>query len=313
MTSLLAAGDTQALHDKISRELQPIGAANESKWIVEEIEKRLARDPSLRAQSIADSIVARRLKHEPLAYILGEWSFRRYDFFVGPGVLIPRPETEEFVEYALSFTEKSEHLMEKLFGEEGLSIVDAGAGSGCIGLSFVADLLKDLREEAFDMAELSKNIRLTFVERSAEALSYLQKNIVRLAPHLHNTQITLVNKSWKDWPAAPFDLLLSNPPYLSAKELAGCDASVRDFEPATALVPLDVDEFPDASGPYRDLIKLAESNLLPGGYTLFELGQLQPAWLKGLIPSWKNFDNLRLFKDMAQKERFFVMRKKDHG
>ncbi len=291
-----------------------MGASHEAKWIVAEIEKQLETKENFdlaEAKNLSDKIVERRKCHEPLAYIFGHWAFRSYEFFVGPGALIPRPESEELVEYALSFVEKSETLIEKLFDENGLNIVDAGAGTGCIGLSFVMDLLKDLANEGFDPKDISAKIRLVLIELSPEARAHLEKNIKKYRSELYESRIEVFSGSWLQWPRTQIDLLLSNPPYLTLSELRACDVSVRDFEPSMALMPDDISTFPDASGPYRELFQIADECLSPGGYAIFECGLAQPIALEPLVPALKNFDKLRFYRDMARKDRFLAMRKKE--
>lgn len=289
----------------ISGRLSSVGAAHEAKWIADS----LSRCPPENRDTKLENIISRRLKGEPLAYIFGHWAFRDYELAVGPGVLIPRPETEELVEYALSFTEKSVPLMEKLFDDEGLVVADVAAGTGCIGLTFVADLLKDAIDEGFNAADVSKNIHLHFVELSPEARVYLERNIGALKKSLYDTQISIHAGPWSTWKTPRLDLLLSNPPYLNLEELRACDAGVTNFEPSMALMPDDISMFPDASGPYRELCDLARGSLAPGGFALFEIGPSQLNWCRETSKKHKDFDNVRLYKDMAGKERFFYLRK----
>lgn len=299
-----------ALRAEISQKLAPLASSHETNWILEYLQR--TQDENTYRQAL-DHLLARRLANEPLAYIFGEWAFRRFDFAVGPGVLIPRPESEELVEYALSFTEQSVSLMETLFDDGAFNVVDAGAGSGCIGLSYIADLLKDVSEEGFDATAISQKIKLVLIENSALARPYLEKNIAQLRTHLRETQIEIFPQSWVEWPSQPLQVLLGNPPYLSQAEYRACDSGVKDREPQSALTPLDLAQFPDASGPYRELIQLAEKALVPGGFAIFETGPSQDTWLKSQTKKLENFDRVRFYRDMAGKDRFFTMRKKENG
>lgn len=151
------------------------------------------------------SVVAGRVKRIPLQYLLGEWSFFGYDFIVGKGVLCPRPDTEVLVETAL-----------QLIGNGPAKIADLCAGTGCVGISVAKE----------------KPITLvTAVEKYDEAYNYLVKNIekngaenvVALKADIETLELN-----------EKFDLILSNPPYISRDEMETIDEETKN-EPETAL------------------------------------------------------------------------------
>ena len=151
-------------------------------------------------------LVARRGKREPLAYVLGEWGFRRLTLRTDARALVPRPETETVVERALAAIE----------GIEQPSVVDVGTGSGAIALSIV-----DERPDA----------RVTATDVSPEALALARENAERLG-----LEIELREASLLDGVEGPFDLVVSNPPYVRPDEVETLQPEVRDWEPRLAVV-----------------------------------------------------------------------------
>jgi release factor glutamine methyltransferase len=149
-------------------------------------------------------LLERRGRREPLAYLLGEWGFRRLVLTVDERVLVPRPETEIVVERALALLE----------GSEAPRVLDLGTGSGAIALS---------------IAEEHPGARVTGVDSSAEALEVARANATRLelAVELRSGGFEAAEEGW--------DLVVSNPPYVAADELDGLDPEVRS-EPREALV-----------------------------------------------------------------------------
>jgi release factor glutamine methyltransferase len=145
-------------------------------------------------------LLLRRLSGEPLPYILGRKEFFGRDFAVGPGALIPRPETE--------------HLVEVAFGLEGVrTVLDVGTGTGCIGIT-----LKLERPEW----------EVTLVDVSADALKYAERNARDLA-----AEVRLHLGDFAEVLSPGYDLVVTNPPYVAVDDELG--PGVREFEPATAL------------------------------------------------------------------------------
>lgn len=158
--------------------------------------------------NIALESVKRRKSGEPLQYILGKWDFYDMAFYVGEGVLIPRPETELLVDFAL----------EKLKNIKNPVIFDLCAGSGCIGLT-----LANHRKDANVFLLEKENGALKFLRLNKEKYKLDNANII---------QSDLFNFDYSKLPKA--DIILSNPPYIPANEINGLQKEVH-FEPVTAL------------------------------------------------------------------------------
>ena len=179
-------------------------------------------------------LVARRARHEPVAYILGEWGFRRLTLTVDRRALIPRPETEIVVERALA------HLR----GLESPVVIDVGTGTGAIALA---------------IADEHPGARVTASAVSPDALALARENVERtgLAVEL------LEHDAAGGLPGGPYDLVVSNPPYVERAELATLMPDVRDFEPHVALVG---DRMPEV------VARAALPALRPGGHVVLEIG-----------------------------------------
>ena len=146
--------------------------------------------------------IERRIKGEPLQYILGEWEFYSLPFIVGEGVLIPRPETELLVDLALKYATKES------------KIIDLCSGSGAIAIA------------------IAKNTgaSLFALEKYEKALNYLEKNIA-----LNKANVKVIKEDLFNFePSEKFDIIISNPPYIKKADLASLQKEVR-FEPMTAL------------------------------------------------------------------------------
>ena len=154
-----------------------------------------------------ERLLARREQREPLAYVLGEWGFRRLRLTVDPRVLVPRPETEAVVERCLA-------LLEQL---EKPRVLDVGTGSGAIALA---------------IADEHPGARVTGIDASADALAVAWGNVVRtgLAVELRHWDL------FDGLPAGPWDLVVSNPPYVRPDEIDRLEPEVRAWEPRAALV-----------------------------------------------------------------------------
>jgi len=182
-------------------------------------------------------LVARRARHEPVAYILGEWGFRRLTLAVDPRALIPRPETEVVVERALA------HLR----GREAPTVIDVGTGTGAIALA---------------IADEHPGARVTAIDVSADALALARVNAERtgLAVELLEHDVA------GGLPGGPYDLVVSNPPYVEFSELETLMPDVREYEPHIALVG---DRMPEV------VAAAALDVLLPGGHLVLEIGDGQ--------------------------------------
>lgn len=180
-----------------------------------------------------ERLVARRDAREPLAYVLGEWGFRRLTLSVDARVLVPRPETEVVVERCLSL----------IAGVDRPRVLDVGTGSGAIALA---------------IADEHPGARVTAVDASPGALEVAGANLVR-------TGIAIELREWDLFtglPAGPWDLVVSNPPYVLPEEIGGLEPEVRDFEPREALV---------GSGATEAVARGALDVLAPGGALVLEV------------------------------------------
>lgn len=190
--------------------------------------------------------VRRLLNDEPLAYILGEWEFYGLKLFVGPDVLIPRDDTCAVAELAINRT---------LFLEKDPRILDLCCGSGCIGLA-VASRVKDAR--------------VTLADISKEALAVAKKNIAqnKLGGRMSIFQVDARKKAPNF--LGKFDMIVSNPPYITGEEMKQLPRSVDAFEPHLALYGGE-----DGLDFYRAILANFTPALKPGGCVCFEFGMGQ--------------------------------------
>jgi release factor glutamine methyltransferase len=194
-------------------------------------------------QARLDELVRRRSAREPIAYILGEKEFWSLPLRVSPAVLIPRPESETVVEAALGRVE-----------DRGapLRLLDLGTGSGCLLLALLSEL------------PMATGLG---VDLSAEALALAAANAGRLGLA---GRARFERRSWGAGLGGAFDLIVGNPPYVGAGELARLAPEVRAFEPEIALIA-----GPDGLDAYRALIPDCARLLAPGGSVVLEIGQGQ--------------------------------------
>lgn len=210
----------------------------------------------------------RRLKHEPLQYILGEWEFCGLPFKVGPGVLIPRQDTETLVERVLPLIKGGRRR-----------VLDLCAGSGCIGIAL----------ERLGGAEV------TAIEKSREALNYLKENIKLNGSRLKLSEGDVFAEPLKE----EFDIIVSNPPYIKQEVLKELSPEVLN-EPMAAL-----DGGEDGLIFYRRIAERWKSALKDGGYLAFEIGYDQQASVTDIMKS-NGFKNVKAYKDLAGQPRVVI-------
>ena len=193
-----------------------------------------------------ESAVNRIVAGEPLAYVLGEWEFYGMTLYVDPNVLIPRDDTCAVAALAIK---------KGLFLDQEPRVLDLCTGSGCIGLA-VANRVKDAK--------------VTLADISREALAVAKKNIAR---HKLTGRVSCVQADALAEPSAflgKFDMIVSNPPYVTTKEMDELPGSVKDYEPHLALHGGE-----DGLTFYRSIAKNYAKALKPGGYLCFEFGMGQ--------------------------------------
>jgi release factor glutamine methyltransferase len=212
--------------------------------------------------AVARPLVERRGRREPLAYVLGEWGFRRLTLRTDARALVPRPETEIVVERALAAIE----------GIGAPRVVDVGTGSGAIALA-VADEHPGATVIATDV--------------SPEALSLARENADRLG-----LEIELVETSLLDGLEGPFDLVVSNPPYVREDEIDALQPEVRDWEPRLALVGDQTAALADA----------ARGHLASGGALVLEVHAEHAAEVAALLEQL-GYAQAAVTRDLAGRER----------
>jgi release factor glutamine methyltransferase len=193
-----------------------------------------------------DALTARVALGEPLAYILGEWEFYGLKLYVDRNVLIPRDDTCAVASLA---------IQKGLFLDKDPRILDLCTGSGCIGLA-VASRVKDAR--------------VTLADISREALNIAKKNVMRNG---FTGRVSCIQADALGKPAAflgKFDMIISNPPYITTADMTQLDHSVKDFEPHLALHGGE-----DGLDFYRSIARNYAAALKPGGYLAFEFGDDQ--------------------------------------
>ena len=220
-----------------------------------------------------NSLLESLKKEIPIQYLLGKTSFYGLDFEVNENVLIPRPETEELVEWILE-SQKSKVKSQKS------KILDIGTGSGCIAIS-LAKNLPDASVFAIDVSEKA----LATAKRNAAIndvnVTFIEKNILE-AENLEQQ----------------FDIIVSNPPYVRNLEKEEIKKNVLDYEPHLALFVEDN----DALIFYRKIAALAQKNLSPNGQLYFEINQYLGVEMKDLLEKM-NFKNIELRKDIYGNDR----------
>ena len=218
-------------------------------------------------------LVQRRANREPLAYVLGEWDFRRLTLRCDERALVPRPETEHVVERSLSV------LLSIVNDGEKPRVLDVGTGTGAIALALTDEL------DAYVVA----------TDASEEALDLARENAERLG-----LDVSFVHGDLHDGlPRGPFDLVISNPPYVLASELETLDPEVRDWEPREALL----DE-----GQTEALIEQARDVLRPGGYLLVEVHEQRANEIAAALAA-AGYVDVRIGLDLAGRERMVEGRK----
>jgi release factor glutamine methyltransferase len=219
--------------------------------------------------------VARRVRREPMAYILGEREFWGLSFKVSPAVLVPRPDSETVIEAALAL------LPDRRWAWR---ILDLGVGSGCLLLT----LLREYEAAHGVGLELSGDA-LAIAQANAEALGVSCRAELRPGDWRQ--------PDWQDGLGGPFDLVVSNPPYIPAGELSGLMPEVAQFEPGLAL-----DGGCDGLDAYRAIVAAGPRLVAPGGYLLVELGQGQAPEIAELFRS-AGFKVEGPWKDLAGIDR----------
>lgn len=222
-------------------------------------------------ESVAKDDISRLLNWEPVQYVLGKAYFCGREFNVGPGVLIPRPETEMLVELAERF----------LKGRDRPSILDLCTGSGCIAWTLKKDI-PDSDVTAVDISE--KALEIASGQFGEPSPVFLKADILDEPPV-----------------EGPFDLIACNPPYVCEREKKTMRRNVLDFEPATALFVPDEDPLMF----YRGAARWAVPLLKKDGLGIVEINEDYGTGTAGLFRN-EGFGNVRIEKDIFGKNRFVL-------
>jgi release factor glutamine methyltransferase len=215
--------------------------------------------------AVFDALVRRRAAREPLAYILGEWGFRRLDLAVDARVLIPRPETEVVVERCL----------ERVRGLAEPRVLDVGTGSGAIALA---------------IADEHPDAVVTATDSSAEALAVARENVRRTGL---DARVELVHGDLFAGLHGPFDLVVSNPPYVPPEEIDSLQPEIREHEPREAVI---------GQGVSTAVAREARDVLRPGGWLVLECGHGQAADVAAELASF-GYEDVRATPDLAGRDR----------
>lgn len=275
---------------EMRRRLEPIYGKDESRAMIREIFRvlkgwdatefiiRLTDDYPLSdyIRSKIEDILGRLERHEPLQYILGEAHFYGLDLHVEPGVLIPRPETEELVRVIAADNPSSD-----------LRVVDLGTGSGAIAIA---------------LSRYMSFLEITAIDLSPKAIEVATDNVKALKCN----GIQVVQGDMTKWSpkSASLDVVVSNPPYVDESEKAGMEANVRDYEPAEALFVPDSDPLKF----YRAIAPEALEGLKPGGRLYFEINPRHADELKAML-AHDGFTNVELWRDAQGAYRYIKAQK----
>lgn len=261
LTPIYGHGETEAIIRLVFQYLKDWGAVdliiNENRPLSEYMQDKIA------------DIRDRLLRYEPIQYITGLAYFYGLDFHVAPGVLIPRPETEELVDLIVSQNKRQD-----------LRILDIGTGSGCIAVSLARTL-------AF--------ADVTAIDCSSQAIDQARENAGMLHTHVRFLQEDIFG--WEP-ESDSLDIVVSNPPYVADSERAGMDANVLQYEPPHAIFVPDEDPLRF----YRRIGEVAMKGLIGGGRLYFEINPLFADQLKSLMGE-QGYEKIEIHLDIHGKKR----------
>lgn len=221
------------------------------------------------------SIIARLKQHEPLQYILGKARFHGHSFAVTPATLIPRPETEQLVDMIVDENPGSD-----------LAVLDIGTGSGCIAIS---------------LARALKFAQVTATDVSPDALAVAQQNATALKTRVRFLEQDILTCSA---PSQAWDIIVSNPPYITEQEKATMERNVLDYEPHSALfVPND-----DPMLFYRPIAAYASRSMKNGGRLYLEINRAMAQQVSDILRQ-AGLSNIHIHNDFNGNNRFITATK----
>ncbi|MCZ7604252.1 MAG: peptide chain release factor N(5)-glutamine methyltransferase [Melioribacteraceae bacterium] len=237
----------------------------------------LAFDRPLLEEEIVQlrEFIARRGKFEPLQYILGEVEFYNLNFKVDKSVLIPRPETELLVDEAINLINEYNYT----------NILDVGTGSGNIPVSLAANL---------------NGVTITSIDISKEAIDTAVKNAEK---NNVRDKINFIISDIADYvPDQKFDVIVSNPPYVSSQEYQNLQKEITAYEPRESVTDND-----DGFKFYRNILSNNDRLLRSNGFVIFEIGQGQESTLYKLFEE-HSFEHVKTIKDLQNIDRIILGR-----
>jgi release factor glutamine methyltransferase len=240
-----------------------------------------------------DELVRQRCARVPLQHLTGSAPFRHLVLAVGPGVFIPRPETEVLVSWALDWLRTH---------EPARRVVDLCAGSGAIGVSIATEAWDRAGDRAGAGGGAGGGVEVTAVETDPQALAWLRRNVAGLAVRVVEGDAT--DPAVLSTMDGQVDLVVANPPYVPHIGAAGLPPEVRAHDPAQAVFGgtdgLDV---------IRPLIGRAAALLRPGGAVAIEHDESHAYVVPTLVAADGRLDQVRLHHDLAQRPRFTTARR----
>ncbi len=223
--------------------------------------------------------VKRLLNYEPIQYVIGHADFMDIKLHVNEGVLIPRPETEELVQYIIDNEQQT-----------NLEVLDVGTGSGCIGIA---------------LAKFLDHSMVTVVDISENALRTARKNAVSQELDMNYICMDFLEESqWKDM--GSYDIIVSNPPYVRESEKSHMHANVLDYEPYNALFVPDE----NALVFYEAILGFSKLHLKTGGRIYFEINEKLGLEVQKILTN-SHFTHIILHNDFHGKERYVSALKPD--
>ncbi len=254
-------------------------ATSIANWVIEHItglkrmDRIIQKELLLSAEQVDKlTVIANRLLNsEPIQYVLGEAWFAGYKFYVDPSVLIPRPETEELVEWILADDARNDYR----------TFLDIGTGTGCIPIA-----IKLKKPQAFVLG----------FDISPDALAIANKNAIDLNAAANFMQVDILDETrWQNFPL--FNCIISNPPYIKESEQSDMSKHVKDFEPSIALFVPDEDPLIF----YRKMAVFGITHLEKNGSIYFEINQALGNEVIGLLQQYGY--NTELKKDLNGNDR----------
>ena len=225
---------------------------------------------SEKEQEVLSDIVCRLQNHEPIQYIIGRETFMGLVFEVNENVLIPRPETQELVNW----------ILEDRRADEGCKILDIGTGSGCIPIS-LAHFMSGAELEAWDISDGALDVARRNASQNEVKVLFRKQNVLEAVPS-----------------SSCYDVILSNPPYITEQEKVDMEANVLDWEPSIALFVPDTDPLLF----YRKIAELGLEMLVADGALYFEINRAYGEMMKTMLEDM-GYNNVELRKDMFGNDR----------